>query len=173
MHDDVYDSPTFLGEKDTYLMGLTLVQLVILMAIGAFIFMVSFMMPFGSLIVRILFVVPSTGLFGLVMFVRLTGLSIPAYVFLSIASLLRRPSFEETRELLLSPDPRWVEAQAQRGGTSRIDAFRRRARTKADAMDFDSRAAEAKAEVDKQVSAGALSAKQWVEDGARTLLKGK
>ena len=43
-----YDSPTFLGQKDKYLMGLSLPQLMVAAVVGVFWFLVSLMFGRGG-----------------------------------------------------------------------------------------------------------------------------
>ena len=172
-----YDSPTFLGQKDKYLLGLTLVQLIMLLGVGFLIFMLSLALPF-EFFKRILLVVPATGAMAVLMFTRLSGLSIPAYVYSSILGLLRQPSFEVKKESVLVGEPGWVEAHGQRSG-SKMGLGRRRAvpvegveEEVEEEFDFEARKVELQAEVDKQVTAGAVAAEQWVREGVRTLFKG-
>ena len=47
-----YDSPTFLGQKDKYLMGLSLPQIMVAMGVAAWWFFVSLTLPY-SMITRI------------------------------------------------------------------------------------------------------------------------
>ena len=172
-----YDSPTFLGQKDKYLFGLTLVQLMMLLAVGFLIFMLSLALPF-EFMKRMLLVIPATGGMAVLMFVRLAGLSIPAYVYSSILGLLRQPSYEVKKELVLSGEPGWVEAHNQRSGSRMGPRRRVAAEVKVpeeeieDEFDFEARKVEIQAEIDKQVTAGAVAAEQWVREGVRTLFKG-
>ena len=41
------------------------------------------------------------------------------------------------------------------------------------AIDIDQRKAEVKADVDKAMTEGSVAAQQWVQDGVRTLMKGR
>lgn len=175
-----YDSPTFLGQKDKYLFGLTLVQLMMLLGVGFLIFMLSLALPF-EFIKRMLLVIPATGLMAVLMFARLSGLSIPAYLYSSIMGLLKQPSFEVKKELVLSGDPAWVEAHGQRSSRRMgIGSIRRSPAAGGQGVDeeiveefdFEARKVEIQAEVDKQVTAGAIAAEQWVREGVRTLFKG-
>ena len=77
MNLDYYDSPTFLGQKDKYLLGLSLPELMVAMAIGGGWFFVMLLVPLGMMF-RLLLSSPLTGMSMLLLFVRISGLSIPA-----------------------------------------------------------------------------------------------
>ena len=118
--------PTFLGQKDRYLLGLSLPELIVAMLIAGGWFVVTLGFPLGILL-RLVVVLPLTGVSVAFLFVRISGLSIPMYLLLSLLRLFRRPSFEESRELLLEGEPAWLELrrQQQEGGRSRFGFLRR------------------------------------------------
>ena len=166
-----YDSPTFLGQKDRYLLGLSLPELIVAMLIAGGWFVVTLGFPLGILL-RLVVVLPLTGVSVAFLFVRISGLSIPMYLLLSLLRLFRRPSFEESRELLLEGEPAWLELrrQQQEGGRSRF-GFLRRGRK---AMTIpEARQAELKADMDRQITEGAVAAEQWAMDAIRSIARGR
>ena len=166
-----YDSPTFLGQKDRYLLGLSLPELIVAMLIAGGWFVVTLGFPLGILL-RLVVVLPLTGVSVAFLFVRISGLSIPMYLLLSLLRLFRCPSFEESRELLLEGEPAWLELrrQQQEGGRSRF-GFLRRGR-KAMAIP-EARQAELKADMDRQITEGAVAAEQWAMDAIRSIARGR
>ena len=166
-----YDSPTFLGQKDRYLLGLSLPELIVAMLIAGGWFVVTLGFPLGILL-RLVVVLPLTGVSVAFLFVRISGLSIPMYLLLSLLRLFRRPSFEESRELLLEGEPAWLELrrQQQEGGRSRF-GFLHRGRK---AMTIpEARQAELKADMDRQITEGAVAAEQWAMDAIRSIARGR
>ena len=169
--DTAYDSPTFLSQKDKMLFGLTLVQMMMLLGVGAFYFLLTFMLPFlGSMITRLLVLVPAVGITAVIMFVRISGMALPTYLYMAVTVTLRRAVYEEKQEMLLRGDPVWLAEQLVKGGKGRLG--RKKAALEA-AVDIDQRKAEVKADVDKAMTEGSVAAQQWVQDGVRTLMKGR
>ena len=169
---DYYDSPTFLGQKDKYLLGLSLPELMVAMAIGGGWFFVMLFVPLGMMF-RLLLSLPLTGVSMLIMFVRISGLSIPAYLILSLVRVFRRPSYEETSQFILEGQPAWLELQRQnleRG--SGLSWLLGRGRRAAASMP-EAQKAELKAEVDRQVTDAAVAAEGWARDAIRILARGK
>ena len=62
---------------------------------------------------RLLVVLPLTGISVAFLFARISGLSIPMYLLLSVLRIFRRPSFEESREILLEGQSAWLELRRQ------------------------------------------------------------
>ena len=166
-----YDSPTFLGEKDTYVMGLSLPELIVAILIAGGWFLVTLSFPVGVL-VRLVLVVPLTGVSMAFLFVRISGLTVPVYILLSLLRMFRRPSFEESRELLLRGEPAWLELQRERseGRRSRFGFLRRGRRA---VTLSESRQAELKADMDRQITEGAVAAEQWAMDAVRSIMRGR
>ena len=166
-----YDSPTFLAEKDRYLMGLSLPELMITLGVAACWFGFVFLFPLGT-VFRLLLVLALTGCSMIILFFRISGLTIPVYLLLSVVRLFRRPSYEETRELLLEGEPAWLELQRQRreGGRSRFGFLRLRRRSVAIP---EARQAELKADMDRQITEGAVAAEQWAMDVVRSVARGR
>ena len=81
-----YDSPTFLGQKDKYLMGLSLPQLMVAIGVAAWWFFVSLTFPYST-VTRILIMVPLTGASLALLFARISGLTVPMFVLLAIKGL--------------------------------------------------------------------------------------
>ena len=166
-----YDSPTFLGQKDKYMLGLSLPQLMGAVGVGFCWFLVTLLFPYSTP-VRMAMMAPLTGVTLALLFVRIVGLTIPVFLILSFLRLFSKPSYEETREFLLDGRPEWLEAERlkmERGSRKRS----RRQREPAPELGLGAKQAELRAEVDKQVTAGAVAAEQWVRDGVRVLMKGR
>ena len=172
MESGAYDSPTFLGQKDKYLLGLSLPELMMAMGIALMWFIVTLMTPYGML-VRLAMVVPATGVSLFLLFGRIAGLSIPGYFLLMLVRSFSRPSFEEVPERLLEGDSVWLEARRRReenAGKSRFSLGS--IRKKVPAIDSEARRSEMKAELDKQITEGAVASEQWVRDGVKAFVKG-
>ena len=167
-----YDCPTFLGQKDKYLAGLSLPQLMAGLAVGFAWFLLSLMLPY-SVIVRIFIVLPVTGVTMALMFVRISGVSIPVYALLALQRTFSRPSYEALGPLVVWGDEEWLEGE-------RLKADSRRARRRRGLFGFgklrggdaEARKVELQAELDRQVSEGSVAVEQMVRDGVRTLVKG-
>ena len=169
-----YDSPTFLGQKDKYLMGLSMIELMISMGVAFFWFILSLLIP-GGFLVRLLVTLALTGASMSILFVRIYGLSIPSYIFLSILRLFRHPSYEEGRDSVLEGDPAWLDLQLQRQdreGNPRLLGLLRRGREAASSVP-DARRAEMRAEMDRQANSAAAAAEGWARDAIRSLFRGR
>ena len=166
-----YDSPTFLNQQDKLLFGLTVMQIILLVGVGFLLFMLTFMLPIGSTVVRMAVLVPMLGVAGVVMFARFAGLSLPSFIVLWILGMFRRPCYEDESQVMLQGDPAWLEASEDEGGRRRFGRFRRGRMT--EHPDLEVRKAEAKAEVDRALTEGASSAQQWVQDGVRSVMRGR
>ena len=164
-----YDSPTFLGQKDKYMMGLSLPQMMGAVAVGFCWFLVTLIFPYSTP-VRLAMVASLTGVTLALLFVRIAGLTIPVFLILSFLRLFSKPSYEETSEFLLDGRPEWLESERLK-----MDKGSRRQgrRQRAQELGLDAKQGELRAEVDKQVTAGAVAAEQWVRDGVRILMKGR
>ena len=171
MDQGSYDSPTFLGQKDKYLLGLSLPELMVAMGVALVWFIVSLMFPYGIL-VRLAMVVPATGVSLFLLFGRIAGLSIPGYLWLMIVRSFSRPSFEEVPERLLEGDSVWLEAQRRRAEGGSRGGSLKFWKKKIPVISDEVRQAEMKAELDKQVTEGAVAAEQWVRDGVKAFVKG-
>ena len=78
-----YDSPTFLGQKDKYMLGLSLPQLMVAVGVIFFWFLVSLAFPYTTQ-VRLAIMTPLSSVTLALIFVRISGLSIPAYLGLTV-----------------------------------------------------------------------------------------
>ena len=166
-----YDSPTFLTQKDKYVMGLSLPELMMAMGVGAVWFVIALMIPVNML-VRFAIVIPVTGVSLMILFVRISGLSIPKLILLSLLRAFCKPSYEESRDLLLRGQFAWLEVQRVReeGGSSSRFAFLKRGKR---ALDIpEARQAELEADLGRQVTEGAVAAEQWARDVVRSITRG-
>ena len=169
MHLEPYDSPTFLTQKDKYMFGLSLPELMIALGVAGLWFLVLLVLPIGAMF-RIVLVVPTTGVTLMILFVKVSGLSIPNFIVLSIVRMFKRPVFEESREMLIGGESSWLELQRQRSaGRSRF-SFLRRGRNMVAIP--ESRQVELKADIDRQVTEGAVAAERMARDAIRTFVKG-
>ena len=168
----IYDSPTFLTQKDKYLMGLSLPQLMIVIGVGFTLFLFSLILPFGILI-RLLVVLAATGSISVLFFARLSGLTIPAYLLAALLSMKRRPVYEEHPILLLNGGLVWLEARNRKNTrVGRRFFLFGRAKVLSDDMAMQTVASELHAELDSKVVQGTVATEQFVKDGFRALFKG-
>lgn len=166
-----YESPTFLGQKDKYLAGLSLPQLMGTLGMGLFVFVVTLLLPM-SFVWRMVLVLPLTGVAASLVFVRISGLSVPSLLFHAVTRAFSRPVYEEHQQLLIQGGYVWVEAQA-RSRSRRPFGWLRRAKGVKDGPEMEQRARELRAEFDGKVVEGAMAAEQAVRDGIRTLMKAR
>ena len=170
--DGHYNSPTFLGQKDSYLLGLTLPQVGLLIGMGMTIFLVSLAIEMDT-ILRIGAVLGMTAAAGVLLFARISGLSIPVYLLSFAISLFRKPRYEEQEETLLSGDLPWLQAQERRRErTGRWGRLRHRAAETADSTQLAQRRSEMNAEANRQVTQGAVETEKWLREGLESLIKG-
>lgn len=162
-----YESPTFLATKDKYMLGLSLPQLMVMLAMGLFIFVVTLLLPF-SFVWRLALVVPLTAVSGVLVFGRVSGLSIPSLAFHSVVRAFSRPVYEEHQQLLVKGAVVWVEAQRREG---RAFGWLRRGKGAASGLEMEQRARELRAEFDGRMVDGTVAAEQAIRDGIRTLMK--
>ena len=167
-----YDSPTFLGQKDKYLMGLSLPQLMVAIGVAAWWFFVSLTFPYST-VTRILIMVPLTGASLTLLFARISGLTVPMFVLLAIKGLFSKPSFEEVDVLVMNGDPDWVMLQRQKSVNPGFLARIKGRRSALNTMESQAKQSELRADVDKQVVETSKAAEQWVRDGVNTLIKGR
>ena len=167
-----YESPTFLGSKDKYLLGLSLPQLLGVVAVAFIAFLFSLLLPFGFAM-KMAVTIPSTIFVSFLIFGQIAGMMVPTFVILGVASLFRHPVYEEHHHLLINGGLVWLEAMEAKRMKGRF--WRRLARrpTMTDDEEMAIRAAELQAELDSQVSQGAVAAEQMVRDGVRAILKGR
>ena len=173
MMEHEYDSPTFLSQKDKYFMGLSMIQMLGMVAIGGISFLFSLMLPVG-IFVRIALVVAATASMGVLVFGRIAGLSVPNYLMLMALSPLRRTVYEEdpevlvagSSEFLLALEEKEARAKRERGES---DGWLARGREFATSDENAQRRNELKAEVNKGMVEGAQSLEGMVKDGFRNL----
>ena len=176
---EYYDSPTFLGQKDIYLMGLTLIQLLALVGIGFVIFLSLMSFPL-SLLVRLLLVLPLTGISGFLLFGRIAGLSVPVYLLSAMTAPFRRMVYEESLTQSLNGTDVWLKQQelraagvAEKKGLASGLGFLGSKRREAADMASGNQGKEAKAEVEKGLAEGSRAAEQWVREGVGAVFRGR
>lgn len=163
---DTYDSPTFLGSKDKYLLGLSLPELFTVIAVAISWLVASLMLPYGTL-VRIIVAGVATLVTSFLIFARVYGLSTPMCVFYIVKGLFVKPSYEEMRELLLGGNLVWLEQQENSGRWYRFSFFRMKKSEYMDSEQGQTVRMEVQAEVSRSVNSGAVA----VERGFRDALK--
>lgn len=163
---DTYDSPTFLGSKDKYLLGLSLPELFTVIAVAISWLVASLMLPYGTL-VRIIVAGVATLVTSFLIFARVYGLSIPMCVFYIVKGLFVKPSYEEMRELLLGGNLVWLEQQENSGRWYRFSFLRMKKSEYMDGEQGQTVRMEVQAEVSRSVNSGAVA----VERGFRDALK--
>ena len=166
-----YDSPTFLGQKDKYMLGLSLPQLMVAVGVIFFWFLVSLAFPYTTQ-VRLAIMTPLSSVTLALIFVRISGLSIPVYLGLTVLRMFSRPSFEDMGEKMVLGQPEWLEQQRLRSEREGLGSRLRRGRSRAQSVEVESKRVEVQAEVDKTVTETAVGAEQWVREGVRTLIRG-
>ena len=167
----VYDSPTFLGAKDKYMFGLTLPQLMIVFFVGVSWLMVCMMLPYGT-IIRMGCTGAATVASAALLFLRISGISIPMYLFYTILRLFSKPAFEEQRDLLVGGNVVWLE-QLEAGYKWYQIGFLRKKKAELETDEAMIVRMEMEAEVNRQMSNTATSMEQWMREGIRTVMGGR
>ena len=168
-----YDSPTFLSQKDKYFMGLSMVQMLGVVATGGMCFIFSLMLPFG-LLLRVGVVVVATVGISVLVFGRVAGLSFPNYLMLMVFAPLRRTVYEESADVLVAGSSEFLmalEEKESRGKRERgeSDGWVARGREMATGEESEQRRNEIKAEVNKGMVEGVQGLEGMVKDGFRSL----
>ena len=169
-----YDSPTFLGRKDRFLLGMSMSQLGIC-ALVAVCWWFFLQWTTG------LDLIPRAVVFGVcqgatvaALFVRLSGLSVPAYCWLMVKQMLRKPFWESSRDWLVNgvPDPA-AEARAERaaGKRSLLGRLLPGGR-KAGELELDERRYELQAEGEQAMEESMRAGQDFVKEGMRALWRG-
>lgn len=176
-----YESPTFLGQKDAYLAGLTLPQLMASIVIGGLWFMVAFLFPYG-MIGRLIIAGGLTGLSVILLFARVAGMNIPMFLGLSLLRVFVKPGFEERAEHLIDGDPDWVELRlwnAERAERAKLAGSKRSMFAglpgrgkKAASLVTEQQRQEVKTDLEKGVSDASMAVEQGVRDAVRSFMKG-
>ena len=180
--ESVYDSPTFLSQKDKYFMGLSLVQMMGVVVIAFMMFFVSLMLPVG-LLVRVGCVGVATLVISCLVFGRIGGLLIPSYMLLMLLAPMRRTVYEEELEVLLAGSDEFLAALEEKearalahtqGGGDRGsgEGWLRRGKDFATSEENANRRNEMMADVNKGMVEGASSLEGMVKDGLRNLKGG-
>ena len=177
-----YESPTFLGQKDTYMVGLTLPQLLASLTLGGVWFLFCLLLPYG-MVVKLGAAGALTGLTVLLLFGRLAGMSVPGYLALSLARSFHKPGWEDLAEDAVAGDPDWLalrEWRAERAELARAAGKRRgmfsflrgRGRQALEEVAPAERRSEVAVDLEKGVSDMSMALESNVRDAVRTLVKG-
>ena len=97
-----YDSPTFLGRKNKFLLGLSAGQVGVVGVVIVVWLPVFFALGMLAILPRLLVVLPGAGVTLALIFVRIQGLSMPRYGVMSVRLLVRRPIYESEGEYLVN-----------------------------------------------------------------------
>ena len=175
MNMDSYDSPTFLSQKDVYIFGLSLMQMMAAVGIAGFWFLMGLMTPYSTMIRLILTVVLSMASF-VVVFVQVSGLSLPTFVFLLLVRSFIKPGYESPRSYIEEGDVNWARtlerAEAGHEKKSRFGFLKFWAKgVDEDKVGMAKR--EMEAEVSRQVNESGKAVESAVRDGVRALVKGR
>lgn len=168
-----YDSPTFLGKRDVYLLGLTMPQ--IAAAAGIAIAWLLVAMMFTMTMQMRLIVFGPMYLFTLLMvFVKPFGLALPVLAFLWAKYLFVKPSYECSDGMLLEGPDEPMEVPAEqmsrlRAALSKVFPFMKKV-ARDDA--FEARRAEAQAEASRQADEAMRNARSGMFDLVKSLWKG-
>ena len=168
---DSYDSPTFLGQKDKHMLGLTLPQVMISAGLAGLWFLVLLAFPMATMM-RLSIFLPVQGVIMAFLFARVAGLSFPMYLLLAFQALFSRPQFEVDAERLINGLPEWRDPHLNQGFRGRtMEMIRHQKRRQGDVVVVEKRS-EMEAEVNRQISDGAMATKEWAQDSLKALLKG-
>lgn len=168
-----YDSPTFLGRKDRFLLGMSMAQLGVC-ALVAVCWWFFLQWTTG------LELIPRAVVFGIcqgatvaVLFVRLSGLSVPAYCWLMLKQMLRKPFWESSRDWLVNgvPDPA-AEARAERAVGKRSLLGRLLPVGQKAELELDERRYELQAEGEQAMEESMRAGQDFVKEGMRALWRG-
>lgn len=165
---DSYESPTFLGSKDKYLLGLSLPELFTVIAVAITWLVLSFMLPYGTL-VRFIAAGVATVISSVLIFARVYGLSIPMCVFYFLKGLFVKPSYEEMRELLIGGNLVWLEQQEQSGKWYHFSFFRKKKSQYLDSEQGQTVRMEVQAEVSRSVNDSAVAVERGFRDAVKAI----
>lgn len=172
-----YDSPTFLSQKDKYLLGLSLPQLMAVLGIGATLFLVTLGTPLG-LTVRLGITLGGTAIGGIILFARIQGLMIPVYIALLVTRSFVSPVFEDVSDGLRNGPAVWRQQQAARqkamvSGDRKARAFgflsKKKQRLESD--ELVAKRGDLEAAAKQQATQVLVDGEAWVRDGIRSFVK--
>ena len=165
---DSYDSPTFLGSKDKYLLGLSLPELFTVIAVSLIWLVISLMFPYGT-VVRLAIAGVATLVTSILLFARLYGLSLPACLFFLVKGLFVKPSYEEMAELLVGGNLVWLEQQERSSKWYQLGFFRSKKAEYIDSEQGQAVRMEVQAEVSRSVNDGAVAVERGFKDAFKAI----
>lgn len=172
-----YDSPTFLSQKDKYLLGLSLPQLMGVLGIGAALFLTTLGLPWG-LTIRMGITLGGTALGGIILFGRIQGLMIPIYLALLVTRSFVRPAYEDVSDGLRNGPAVWRQQQAARQEAanagdkkSRMFGILAKKRQRLESDDLVAKRGDVEAAAKQQATQVLVDGEQWVRDGIRSFIK--
>ena len=172
-----YDSPTFLSQKDKYMLGLSLPQVMAVMGIAGAWFLATLGLPW-ELPIRLMITLGLTGVCALILFARIQGLLIPTFCFLFVWRIFVKPAYEDLQEDLLQGSAAWREQQTAKvvqleSGDKKAKAFGfmagKRRRLAED--DMTAKREELEQEAKKQTEQALQAGEAWLRDGIKAVFK--
>ena len=172
-----YDSPTFLSQKDKYLLGLSLPQLMGVLGIGATLFLVTLGLPW-SLMIRMAITLGGTSIGGIILFARIQGLMIPVYIALLITRSFVRPAYEDVSDGLRNGPAMWRQQQAARKQAAmdgdkktRMVGFLSKKKQRLESDELVAKRGDLEAAAKQQATQALVDGEAWVRDGIRSFVK--
>lgn len=167
-----YDSPTFLGKRDVYLLGLTMPQIAASAGIAIAWLLVAMMFTMTMQMRLIVFGPMYLFTLGMI-FIKPFGLPLPVMLILALKYLFIKPSYESDPLMLIDGPPE-LELVAEdmsgpRAALSKIFPFLRKM-SKDDGV--QARRVEAQAEASRQADEAMRNAKSGAVDLVKSLWKG-
>lgn len=168
-----YDSPTFLGRKDRFLLGMSMSQLAVCALVAVFWW---FFLQWTTG----LDLIPRAVVFGIcqaatvaALFVRLSGLSVPTYCWLMLKQMVRKRLWQSSREWLVNgvPDPA-AEARAERAAGKRSLLGRLLPGGQKAELELDESRYELQAEGEQAMEESVRAGQDFVKEGMRALWRG-
>ena len=166
-----YDSPTFLGKKDVYLLGLTMPQIAISLGTLACWFLVALMFNL-TMQQRLIYFGPCFIVTLLLLFVRMSGLMLPTFLILFVKYILVKPRYESSPEMLLDGPVEMSAVNADQVGPKallrKLKPFGRKIK---DDDGLVARRSEVQAEASRQSDEMMRNANSGVKDLVKSLWK--
>ena len=169
-----YDSPTFLGRKDKFLLGLTMNQLGFCLVSLLLWYLVASQAVGGGWMRQAAVIAPGHGATMAVLLVRIAGISVPMYGLLFVQRLIKKPLWESDRDVLIN-GAGGLEAESESGEAEpppsglrgKLLALVRRRSDLTEERRF-----ELEAEGEQAMEQSVRSGHQFIRDGLRALWRG-
>ena len=173
-----YDSPTHLGQKDKYMMGFSLPELIVCFLIFGVSFGICMALPYNILI-QCGIAIPMGAISVFLLFFKKWGLSVPHCLYYLISRTFKKPVYEDVAEVLISGPPAWLAMQhAKEEGVVEKKKKLRFIPTMGSKRVRDSRQAVVDnkdllaTEAERTLDEGARAVDGWLREGIRIVMKG-